>query len=112
MNRVGGSVRHFEGQWIVSQESQISFEDFRSSLVMARKTFELTQDAVHTAQTQTGGRLPSIRAKLTESMQPAMHAHVSRQHIWQLQTAHKSNYALPTAALFAHRNETLDETDQ
>ena len=41
--------------------------------LMTRKTFELTQDVVHTAQMQTGGRLSSIRAKLT-SKHAASHA--------------------------------------
>ena len=31
---MGDTSRHFEGQWFVSQEGQISFEDFRSCLVV------------------------------------------------------------------------------
>ena len=42
----GDSVRHFEGQWIASQESQISFEDFRSSVVVRSSGFETLRKVI------------------------------------------------------------------
>ena len=43
MNR---GERHVEGQWFVSQEGQISFEDFRSCLMVGNTRSETSRKAI------------------------------------------------------------------
>ena len=39
---MGNTFGYFESQWPLLQESQVSFEDFRSSLVVGSSGFEVS----------------------------------------------------------------------